>query len=117
MLWDEKLSIISTKKRTKKINDQTKNDEKNQITIIACYSIKKILIKQRRLNIIETKNENFTVDNTTNEKNFAIINDETIKKINVVNIANNATNEKNINIVIVFDAINEKKQILLTNLL
>ena len=109
--------MISTKKKAKKINNQTENDEKNQITIIACYAIKEILMKQRRLNTIETKNENITVNDTANEKSFVIINDEAIKKINVVNITNDATNEKNINVVTVFDAVNEKKQILLTNLL
>ena len=62
------------------------------------------MIKQRRLNTIETKNENIIVNNTANEKSFVIINDETIKKINVVSIANNATNEKNINVVIVLRA-------------
>ena len=111
--------MISTKRRTKKINDQTENDEENQITITACYAIEKILIKQRHLNTIETKNKNITVDNTADEEDFATINNETVKEVNVVNTASNATNEKNVDIATVFDAINEekKKQILLTSLL
>ena len=102
--------MISTKKKAKKINDQTENDKENQITIIACYAVEKILIKQRHLNTIETKNKNITADNTTDEKNFATINNETVKEINVVNITNDATNKKNVNVVIVFNAVNEEKK-------
>ena len=36
--------------------------------IIVCHAIKKILMKQRFLNIIETKNENVIVIDVTNEK-------------------------------------------------
>ena len=76
------------------------------------------MIKQRRLNTIEAKNKNFTVDNTTNrEVDFATTNDEAIKKINVASTANNAANEKNVNVVTALNAINEKEQTSLTNLL
>ena len=109
--------MISAKKRAKKINDQTENDEKNQITITACYAAEKTLIKQRRLNTTETKSENITVNDTADEKSFVITSNEAVKKINVVSTASNAANEKNVNVATVFDAISEKKQILLTNLL
>ena len=111
--------MISAKRRTKKINDQTESEnEENQIAIIACYAIDKILIKQRRLNTTEARGENFIVDNTASEKvDFAIINDETVKRIDVVNIANDATNEKDVNVATALNAVNEKEQISLTNLL
>ena len=118
MFWGVvKLWMISAKK-VKKINDQTKDEsEKDQIAIIACYAIEKILIKQRRLNTIETKDENFIAGNTADEENFVTINNEAVKEINVVNTVNDITNEKDVNVVTVFDAVNEKKQNLLTSLL
>ena len=98
--------MISTKRKAKKINDRAKNEnEKNQMTIIVCHAAERILMKQRRLNTIETEDENITVDDTANEKDIDVV------------IVFNAVNEKKINVAIVFDAINEKKQISLTSLL
>ena len=74
-------------------------------------------MKQRRLNTIKTKDENFTVDNTANEEDFATINDEAVEEINVVSIASDVTNEEDVNVATVFDAVNEEKQNLLTSLL
>ena len=103
--------MISAKKRAKEINDRAKDeDEEDQMTIIACHAAEKILMKQRRLNTIETENENITADDTTNEKNFDVV------------IVFNAVSEaektkKDVDFVTAFDAINEEKQISLTNLL
>ena len=107
MFWDEDCWYASAKK--KKINDRKENEneenEKNQMTITACHAARKTFVKQRRFNTTETKNENFTAEDTANEEN-----------IDVATVFN-AINEKKINVVIVFDAINEKEQISLTSLL
>ena len=83
MLWDENCWYVSAKKE--KINDQRKNeDEKDQIAIIACHAAEKILMKQRSLNMIETKDEDFNADNAANEEVDKIIaDDEAIKEIKV----------------------------------
>ena len=97
MLWDEKLWMISTKRR--KINDETKNEEKekNQNAITACHAAEKILMKQRSLNVIETekevnlttvfdaanrKNKIFTADIAADEKeiNRVTVDSEAVKK-------------------------------------
>ena len=87
MFCDEEFMWISTKRKKKKINDQTKNEEENRMTIISWFACE-VMMKQRRfkltivLKIVDReKNKSFIVDNTTNEKIKLIIVDDEANEI------------------------------------
>ena len=111
--------MTPTKRRAEKTNDQAEDeDEKNQIAITACHAADETLMKQQRLNTAEAKDENFIADNTADERvDFATTSGEAVKEINVASTANNATNEEGVDVATTLNAVNEKKQTSLTNLL
>ena len=104
MFWNEKICIISAKK---KINngDRAKNEKiaKMTYTINENFNIHYCFVLTIALKIVDQKNKIFIVDNTVNEK------------INKIIVDNKTTSAKNF--VIIFDATSEKKTTLLISLL
>ena len=87
--------IFITSAKRKKVNDQGKDKgEEDRIAVTACYTVNETFDKQRRFDKIETS-EIFIVDDAANEE------------IVDVTVDSETTNDKGL--IIVFDAISEKK--------
>ena len=105
--------MISAKRRTKKINDRAKNENEKKVEMTNAtnenFDMHRRFVLTIALKIVDRKeSEIFTADDTTDEE-----------KINEITVIDEAI--KKVNVVIVFDAVNEEKekeeQISLTNLL